>query len=104
MEVEFHSLLTSIFDGGTWSAHFMSIFLYGKSLLYPLNGTLSGLQSLSVLFGAEEKFLPLPGIETIFLRLPAHSLITIPTALYQLIQPIYFRKFAKIKSRLDVGL
>jgi hypothetical protein len=85
MEIEIHSLLTSIFDGGTWSAHSIAVFLYGKSLLYPLNRTLSGLQSFSVLFGAEEKFLPLPRIETIFLGLPAHSLVTIPTALYQYI-------------------
>jgi hypothetical protein len=82
----------------------MTVFPYGKSLLYPLNGKMSGLRSLSVLFGAEEKFLPLPGIETIFLGLPAHSLVTIPTALHQLIKHIYFRKGAKIKSKLDNGL
>jgi len=62
----------------------MAAFLCGKSLLYPLNGKLFGLQGLSLLFGTEENFLPPPGIEKLFLGLPAHSLVTIPTALHQL--------------------
>jgi hypothetical protein len=85
MEVEFHSLLTSISDGGTWSAHSMAALLCGNSLLYPLQVKLNELQSLSVLFGAEENLIHLPGIETIFLSLSAHSLVAIPTTLYQLI-------------------
>jgi hypothetical protein len=49
----------------------------GKIPRYPSNRRLDGLQTQFEHWGGNEKFLPLPEIESRFLSLPARNLVTV---------------------------
>jgi hypothetical protein len=80
-----NSFLTPTLDGGKWSASRPGHFTPVESAPpIPFNRRLGGPQKRSGRYGEENNPLPLPGIEPRFLGRPAHSLVTIPTALPQL--------------------
>jgi len=65
VELWLHAFLTSALYGGEWSASCLSYFTPGeKSLRYPSDRTLSGLQSWSGCGGGEKKSQPLLRIES----------------------------------------
>jgi hypothetical protein len=64
MAVYFHTFLTSLLDGGEWSASRPGRFtLQGKSPWYQLDRRLGGPQSRSGRGGEKKHSQPLPGLE-----------------------------------------
>jgi hypothetical protein len=63
VEVDLHSFLTSVSDGGESLTSHHSHFTAGKGPLYPLNRRLNGLQSWYKYFREENNFLPWSGFE-----------------------------------------
>jgi len=64
MEVQLHTYLTSMLDGGKWSALHLTTLLTGNRHQSPLDRRLEGPQSQFVHGGKMKKSLPLPGVKS----------------------------------------
>jgi hypothetical protein len=85
VEVPLHAFLTSVLDGGEWSASRPGCFTpQGKSPWYALDRRLGGSQNRSGRGGEEKNSQSPPGIEP-WNPCPAPSPVTVPTELTALI-------------------
>jgi len=74
-----YSFLTSVLDGGEWSASCLSCIASGlRTSLYPVNSVLEGPKNWPLWFGTEENLLPLLGIEPWIIGHQASDLCIIP--------------------------
>jgi len=62
-DLQFHSFLTPVLDGGEWSTSCPGCFTPGREPCYSLNIRLGGPQSLSRTFGEEKNNCPFPEYE-----------------------------------------
>jgi len=77
VEVQLHSFVTWVLDKGEWSASRLSCSAPAKRALTTPHAQQAGwCQSQSGCCGEQKNLLPWPGIKTLFLGGPAHSLVS----------------------------
>jgi len=84
MDVQLHLSLTLVLDGCYWSASHPGGFTCGQHpppSQHPFNRRQSGSRWSLDRFREEKYFLPVPGIEPVFLGCSAPNLVTVPTVL-----------------------